>query len=69
MLRDLDLLAELAKLGLVHVSVSVTTLRNELKTKLEPRTASPAARLRMIESLRDAGVPVGAMMAPVIPFC
>jgi DNA repair photolyase len=67
-LRDLDLLAALAKLDLVHVSVSVTTLRNELKTKLEPRTASPAARLRMIESLAEVGVPVGAMVAPVIPF-
>jgi len=67
-LRDLDLLAELAKLELVHVNVSVTTLRNELKTRLEPRTAAPAARLRMIESLNDAGVPTGVMVAPVIPF-
>ena len=67
-LRDLDLLAELAKLDLVHVSISVTTLRNALKTRLEPRTASPAARLRMIEALGEAGVPVGAMVAPVIPF-
>ncbi len=67
-LRDLDLLGEMANLDLVHVSVSVTTLRNELKTKLEPRTASPSARLRMIESLHGAGVPVGAMLAPVIPF-
>jgi DNA repair photolyase len=68
LLRDLDLLTELAALDLVRVSVSVTTLRNELKTRLEPRTASPAARLRMIEGLSKAGVPVGAMAAPVIPF-
>jgi DNA repair photolyase len=68
LLRDLDLLSELAALDLVRVSVSVTTLRNELKTRLEPRTASPAARLRMIEELSKAGVPVGAMVAPVIPF-
>ena len=67
-LRDLDLLSELAALDLLHVSVSVTTLRNELKTRLEPRTASPAARLRMIESLAQARVPVAAMVAPVIPF-
>jgi len=67
-LRDLDLLAELAQRDLVHVSVSVTTLRNDLKTKLEPRTASPAARLRVIETLSEAGVPTGAMVAPVIPF-
>lgn len=67
-LRDIDLLAEMASLGLVHVNVSVTTLSNALKTKLEPRTASPAARLRTITQLRSAGVPTGAMLAPIIPF-
>jgi DNA repair photolyase len=67
-LRDLDLLAEFASLGLVSVAVSLTTLSNELKTRLEPRTASPAARLRVIKELSGAGVPVGAMVAPVIPF-
>ena len=66
--RDADLLAELAGLGLVNVMVSVTTLSNELKVKLEPRTASPAARLKTIELLRSRDVPVGAMAAPVIPF-
>jgi len=68
LLRDLDLLSELAALSLVRVSVSVTTLSNALKTRLEPRTASPAARLRMIGCLSEAGVPVSAMVAPVIPF-
>ena len=67
-LRDLDLLKELAALNLINVNISVTTLRNELKTLLEPRTASPAARLRTIAELRSAGVPTGAMIAPVIPF-
>ena len=67
-LRDADVLAELAGLGLVNVMVSVTTLSNELKVKLEPRTASPAARLRTIERLHGRGVPVGAMAAPMIPF-
>ena len=67
-LRDADVLAELAGLGLVNVMVSVTTLSNALKVKLEPRTASPAARLRTIERLGALGVPVGAMAAPVIPF-
>ncbi len=67
-LRDLDVLAELAGLGLVSVGVSITTLDNELKTKLEPRTASPSARLRMVRELKAAGVPVGIMLAPVIPF-
>ena len=67
-LRDLDILGELATLGLVSVGVSITTLDNELKTKLEPRTASPGARLRMVRELKAASVPVGIMMAPVIPF-
>ena len=66
--RDLDVLTDLARDGLVNVMISVTTLSNELKTRLEPRTASPAARLRTIRALSDAGVPVGAMAAPVIPF-
>ena len=67
-LRDADLLAELAGLQLVNVMVSVTTLSNALKVKLEPRTASPAARLGTIERLHGRGVPVGAMAAPIIPF-
>lgn len=67
-LRDLDLLTKLAEHHLIHVHVSVTTLDTQLKTKLEPRTASPAARLRVIAELRAAGVPTGAMIAPVIPF-
>ena len=66
-LRDLDVLRELAAQNLASVAVSVTTLDNSLKTKLEPRTASPAARLRMVRELHGAGVPVGVMMAPVIP--
>ena len=66
--RDLDLLAELAASGLTYVHVSVTTLDNELKTKLEPRTAGPQARLRTIAKLREAGIPAGAMLAPIIPF-
>ena len=66
-LRDLDLLRQLAELGLVSVNVSITTLDNGLKTRLEPRTASPAARLRIVEAMADAGVPVGVMAAPMIP--
>lgn len=65
--RDIDLLAPLARDNLVLALVSVTTLNNELKRTLEPRTASPAARLRAIRSLSAAGVPVGVMVAPVIP--
>ena len=66
-LRDLDLLADLAAHDLVSVAISVTTLRNDLKTKLEPRTASPATRLRMVRELAAAKVPVGVLFAPVIP--
>jgi DNA repair photolyase len=65
--RDVDLLAELARDQLVHVFISVTTLSEDLKRTLEPRTASPRARLRAIRTLSEAGVPVGAMVAPVIP--
>ena len=65
--RDIDLLAPLAADGLVYALISVTTLSNELKRTLEPRTASPAARLRAIRNLHEAGVPVGVMVAPVIP--
>ncbi len=67
-LRDLDILQELASHGLVSTNISITTLDNALKTKLEPRTASPSARLRTVRALADAGVPVGVMVAPVIPF-
>lgn len=65
--RDVDLLAHMAQDNLVHVFISVTTLSDELKRTLEPRTASPRARLRAIRTLSEAGVPVGAMVAPVIP--
>lgn len=66
--RDIDLLAELAKHDLVQVMVSVTTLDNRLSSKLEPRAAAPHTRLRNIEVLREAGVPVGVLVAPVIPM-
>ena len=66
-LRDLDLLQEFASLNLVRVTVSLTTLDPELKRTLEPRAASPQARLRVIRALADAGVPVGVLTAPMIP--
>ena len=66
-LRDVDLLADLAHDRLVSVMVSVTSLSNDIKRTLEPRAAAPAARLRVIEALARAGVPVGVMVAPVIP--
>ncbi|MGC3983195.1 MAG: PA0069 family radical SAM protein [Steroidobacteraceae bacterium] len=66
--RDLDVLAPMAEKNLVSVAVSITTLRNDLKRTLEPRAAAPAARLRVVRTLRDAGVPVTVMVAPVIPL-
>src|SRR6204780_1480326 len=66
-IRDLDLLTDLAKAKLVSVMLSVTSLTNDIKRTLEPRTASPQARLRVIEQLSEAGVPVGVLVAPVIP--
>lgn len=67
-LRDIDLWAALARQGLAHVNVSITTLSRDLKTRLEPRTASPEARLKTVRTLADAGVPVGVLAAPMIPF-
>ena len=65
--RDLDLLQRLAAEQLVRVFVSVTTLDDELKRRMEPRAASPAARLAAISRLSAAGIPVGVMFAPVVP--
>jgi DNA repair photolyase len=65
--RDLDLLGDLARDNLVSVTLSVTTLDDDLKRKLEPRAASPAARVRTLAALTAAGVPCGVMVAPVIP--
>lgn len=65
--RDLDLLAALAERNLVSVAVSLTSLDNRIKRTLEPRAAGPAARLRTMEALAGAGVPVTALIAPVIP--
>ena len=67
-LRDLDLLVPLAEQRLVSVSVSLTTLDDELKRIMEPRAASPAARLRVLRTLHQAGVPVSVMCAPMIPM-
>jgi len=66
--RDLDLLAPLAKERLAAAFISVTTLDSELSRRLEPRAAAPARRLRTIETLARAGVPVCVNVAPVIPF-
>lgn len=65
--RDVDILAELATQGLVSVGISITTLDKSLARTLEPRGAAPHRRLEALTRLREAGVPVGVMVAPVIP--
>lgn len=66
--RDLDLLAALAEQKLVVVYMSITTLDAGMARTLEPRAAAPWRRLEAVRSLTDAGVPVGVLVAPVIPF-
>ena len=65
--RDIDLLSEMAGQDLVEVAVSLTTLDRGLARSMEPRAAAPARRLRTIQALSRAGIPVRAMLAPVIP--
>ncbi len=65
--RDLDILSEMAKLNLAHVMITVTSLNEELRQKLEPRTVTYKNRLKALKILSEAGVPVGVMMAPIIP--
>jgi DNA repair photolyase len=65
--RDIDVLSRLAAERLVKVFVSVTTLDDELKRRMEPRAASPRARLAAIGKLASAGIPTGVMYAPVVP--
>lgn len=67
MLRDIDILQELAKMNLIHVMLSVTTLNEDLRLKMEPRTATGKNRLKVVEQLSKAGVPVGVMIAPIVP--
>lgn len=66
-LRDRDVLADLARHGCVSVHVTMTTLDAGLAGTLEPRAARPEHRLRVLRALRDAGVPAGVMIAPIIP--
>jgi DNA repair photolyase len=66
-LRDLDILAPMAQLGLVKAALSVTTLDRKLAREMEPRASTPPKRLHAIRELNEAGVPAGVMFAPVIP--
>ena len=65
--RDLDILEEMARHQLIHVYFSINTLNEELRSKMEPRTASARKRLQAMEQLASRGIPVGVMNAPIIP--
>jgi DNA repair photolyase len=65
--RDIDLLAELARLDAAAVCLSITTLDDQLAARLEPRTSQPRRRLEAISKLTEAGIPCGVIMAPCIP--
>lgn len=66
--RDLDILEELARLDLVNVAVTINSLNEELRQKLEPRTVTAVGRLKVIARLAEIKVPVRLMVAPIIPF-
>ena len=66
-LRDLDILARMAKRDLVKVAISVTTLDAKLARTMEPRASTPARRLDALRQLVAAGVPASTLVAPVIP--
>lgn len=65
--RDVEILGQMAERNLVSVAISITTLDAELAGALEPRTSRPDARLRAVQELSAAGIPVHVMVAPVIP--
>lgn len=64
--RDIDILSELARYDAVSVMLSITTLDDKLRRTLEPRASHPEHRLKAIETLSEAGIPVGVMVAPII---
>ncbi|WP_390582309.1 PA0069 family radical SAM protein [Erythrobacter sp. MTPC3] len=66
-MQDIDLLAEMAHRNLVAVAISVTTLDPKLSSRLEPRCAAPAKRLKALEKLVGANVPVHCSVSPIIP--
>ncbi len=66
-LRDLDILKDLASDNLISVFISINSVDENLRLKMEPRTASASKRFETIEKLASAGIPVGVMVAPVIP--
>ena len=65
--RDLDILVPMAGRNLVQVFVSINSLDNKLASKLEPRASAPHRRMKAVQTLASAGVPVGVLVAPIIP--
>jgi len=66
-LRDIDILREMARLNLCSVYVSINSLNESLRQKMEPRTTTAKQRLKIVEQLSHAGIPVGVMVAPLVP--
>jgi DNA repair photolyase len=66
-LRDIDILSDMAEMGLAKAALSITTLDRKLARRMEPRAGTPSRRLQAIKGLSDAGVPAGVMFAPAIP--
>lgn len=66
-LRDIDILSQMAQDGLVKVSLSITTIDRKLARAMEPRASTPTKRLEALETLNKAGIPTSVMIAPVIP--
>src|SRR5262249_44020169 len=65
--RDIDILASMARRGLAKVALSVTTLDPELARCMEPRASTPSRRLAALRALSEAGIPASVMVAPIIP--
>ena len=66
-LRDIDILQEMAKLNLIMVYSSINSLNDKLRLAMEPRTATAKQRLKVVEELSKAGIPMGVMVAPLVP--
>jgi DNA repair photolyase len=66
-MRDIDILSDMAKRGLAKVALSVTSLDRRLARGMEPRAATPGRRLEAVRALAEAGVPVSVMVAPIVP--
>ena len=65
--RDIDILAAMAKRGLAKVALSVTTLDSRIARAMEPRAPTPAKRLEAVRQLSEAGIPTAVMVAPIVP--